>query len=592
MLDLFRAVMTDDEITAAGAEYRAAVTDLNGDVPLLPTTVTTKPLSEAFGVSDLKAHLPAMAEANRGRANCTAVNVGAMAEGQAIDSPAFKAAVDDVGFGTSVLIGPPPDGTTPVISPFNAKFEFENFLCRREVGDGLSGRDEVYFTAAARSDKHTQEPAYQSDEFEKVEQGDVRPFRSDQRLVFGGPAGAFVLVVVQVWEADHSPDEFYDKLMMALEAWLDQPFWVDLTLEILTAMSGVGGTIIGVIDSIIQVFVSLKECLREFFNNADDLSCERALLFDRHAMATLYHRKDTEWEFNGDGHHSLRVKYTGERPVLPTGTVQYVAMRADKVSAPVSLGWKSASPPTLAVFENQLRCFYTRPADDAVMWSTRDTHGVWSPPQPIGNWASIYKLTPAVFQNKLFMAHVGLDGTVWIAHYTRSNGWSQTTRIPEIQTSQAVALAADATWMYLMHRAADPGRSDLFWQSSTNGSAWTAAEWNNWQSLRAPSLAASGQSQWLVSLGTDGKNYVGKRPGSGRFNTKHIWSWGNDEAPTVVTTSNLWVAARADNGDIKFIKRGSTDDQWIEVTGAQVGAMPGEVALAYHDEALYAMYRR
>ena len=91
-------------------------------------------------------------------------------------------------------------------------------------------------------------------------------------MVFDGPAGEFVLVVVQLWEADRSPEEFYDKLMLALEAWLDRPFWMDLTMEIITAISGIGGTMIGTIDSIVQIFVSLKEALRDLFANADDLS--------------------------------------------------------------------------------------------------------------------------------------------------------------------------------------------------------------------------------------------------------------------------------------------------------------------------------
>jgi hypothetical protein len=52
-----------------------------------------------------------------------------------------------------VLTGPPPAGVDDS-ADYKAKFQLESFTCREEAGDGASGRDEIYWTVGARTDKY------------------------------------------------------------------------------------------------------------------------------------------------------------------------------------------------------------------------------------------------------------------------------------------------------------------------------------------------------------------------------------------------------------------------------------------------------
>ncbi|MEU7158889.1 hypothetical protein [Streptomyces chrestomyceticus] len=590
VLDVFGAVLSDAEILAAGREYRAAVRDL-GQVPLLPTVVTDTLPDRGFAVSDLMAHLPAMRQANKSRANCAQVDIGAVAAGEPLDSDAFNAAVGEVGFGVTALTGPPPATPAKENPAYNAKFEFESFTCLRPVGDGASGRDEIYFTAAARSDKDTDGGTYRSEEFGGVKEGHTRYFDNNRKVVFDGPAGVFTVVVVQTWEADHSGSEFYDKLMMALEAWLERPVWVEITMAIVTAVSGGLGAVVDAVDSFIQMFVSLKEVLRNLFENADDLSCERGFVFDRNAMVTLYNRGD-DWHFNGDGHHKVRVKYTGERPVFPTGALEYttIAGSTQAWSAPVAMGWESASSPALCSFRDELHCMYVRPGDRALMWSSL-TDGAWSKPVQVnGNYKTDYAPALAEFQGKLYMAHVALNGQLLVA------GWDGTTwtayNVPDAHATAAPGLDGRRDKMSVGFRNEN---GKVIRKYSNNGTAWQGSSVFPPETVGPVSLVAPGRNLWFAYLGPNGKpNVTIDRPDMEDLDLNVPDSWRDQQPGTPVLTYHkyrVWLASRHANGRIRVLN-GGDGEPWNEPADAAANAMEGEPALASHNGRLHVMYRR
>ncbi|MGW7328414.1 hypothetical protein ACWGIU_07335 [Streptomyces sp. NPDC054840] len=588
-LDLLCSVMSDAEVEAAGAEYRQALADL-GELPLLPTVVTSKPLTEGFSVQDFKAHVPAMVAAIKGRANCAAVDIDTLAAGGAIDSPAFTAAVEDTGFGSTVLCGALPEGDAiPDAPSYTAKLQFESFTCRKEVGDGASGRDEIYWTSGFRSDK-SEGGSYQSEEFGAVEKGDARDFNSSNKVVFNALAGEFVFGVVSVWEADHSNSEWYDKLHDALNEWLNQPIWVDIVLEF-GSFGKKADWVLAIVDVAIQLFVDLKEA----FRNKDDLSCERAIFMDRHALATMYHRKDSFWEFNGDGHHTLRVKYAGDKPKFPVGALEYVTVRADVPSVPVSLGWKSTAPAALAVFEGKLHCCYVRDSDnDALMWSVRDSDGSWAKPQQLHGIYSNHQPALTVFQGRLWLAHTNLSGRAHVMPYTTAGGWDYYNNhdVPGY-TNKAPALTPQGDQLRCAFRNADDGW--LLMRHANDGKHWFREDNWFWNMTEAPSMTTSADNAttWMVMRGNDGRNYLGVRPANAAFVSIYNWDWGNIEAPTITRGHQLWVAGRGSNGDLLLMTRRSTNNtDWRELPPIPVGAMRGEIAISVLDGALYAMYRR
>ncbi|WP_188304925.1 hypothetical protein [Streptomyces sp. CBMA123] len=598
VLDILGAVLTDQEIAAAGSEYRATVRDL-GEVPLLPPVVTAKPVAEGFGLADLIAHLPAMRQENAGRANCAQVDLAAVAAGQPVDSTAFTAALGDVGFGVTALTGPPPADPDRLNPTYKATFQFESFTCRRAVGDQGGGRDEIYFTAAARSDKTTG-GTYQSLEFGAVVEGDTRTFRADRKLVFEGPAGEFVVMLVQVWEADQSPSEWYDKLFTVLEAWLNRPIWVELTLTILKGITGVGGEIIDAVETVLQIFVSLKEVLRDLFQNGDDLSCERMFVFDRHALVTLYNRKDAVWEFNGDGHHSLQVKYTGDRPVFPFGALEYVTWDPVRStwSAPVTLGWESSSPAELCSFQGKLHCMYIRPGDRAVMWSVLED-GVWRVPvQVSNNWRSDYRPALAEHNGKLHAVVVALEGYLVTSHLN-GNSWPAVD--VKAESEDAPCLVRVDTKLRCLYRQ-PPGSlwevlylnfddSNGTWLHTGQGTGIKTHDQMGATDRLGHMVVAFRDSQQSGKLRLLYKDLAG-----GESTPQPIPSgWSTPDGPAIATNANntLWLAVRGGDGRIVAAQTNGDGGYWYnrhDVTHEPV--MAGQPTLAPHNGVMHLMYRR
>ncbi|WP_162952334.1 hypothetical protein [Streptomyces hundungensis] len=601
MLDILGAVMTDQEIAVAGSEYRAAVRDLGGEVSLLPPVGTAKPVAEEFGLTDLMAHLPAMREENSGRANCAQVGLAAVAAGQPVDNTAFTVALGDVGFGATALTGPPPADPDRLNPTYKAQFQFESFTCSRAVGDQWGGWDEIFFTAAARSDKTTG-GTYRSEEFGAVVEGHTRSFRADRKLVFDGPAAEFVVILVQVWEADQSPSDWYDKLFMALEAWLKRPIWVELTLTILKGITGVGGQIIDAVETVLQIFISLKEVLRGLFQNGDDLSCERMFLFDRHALGTLHSRKDTVWEFNGDGHHSLRVKYTGDRPVFPTGALEYVTWDPGLSiwSAPVTLGWESAAPPALCSFQGKLHCMYIRPGDRAVMWSVLED-GDWRVPVQVRNgWKSDYRPALAEYWGMLHAVHVALDGFLVVS---RLNGdsWTAVDRPINI-SSDAPCLVRAFDQLHCIYRSAFTGDPrDLYYLTYDYPSGkWLPHAKEIRSVFTNDQVGAAGQTyldHMVVAFHDRNQNgalrLMHRSTTETEFFVEAPPGWSTADDPGLASAPDgIWMAVRGDDGRIVAVRTTKRDHYYDKHDATHEPVMPGQPALANHSGVMHPMYRR
>ncbi|MGW7139342.1 hypothetical protein [Streptomyces xanthophaeus] len=599
LLDIMDAVMTVEETAVAAAEYRSAVEDL-GEVALLPKVVTGMPVAQGFTLDDFLAHLPVMQAENEGRDNCEIVDVSALAAGAPFDSERFQAAVNEFGFGASLLTGPPPDDASAEAASavYNARIEFEKFTCYREVGDGMNGRDEVFWSVAARSDKH-KAPIYDSEEFGAVTEGDVREFDADKKVVFDGPAGKFVTLGIYVWEADDSRDQWYDELHNGLRAWLNKPMWAQVISAFLP-----GPQALVILEGLAQVFTNLKEALRDLFENANDLSCERVILIDRNALVTLYHRRDALWHFNGDGHHGLQVAYTGDQPVFPTGALEYVTVRPDdgvSVGAPVSMGWESSSPPELCSFGGNLHCMYIRPGDRAVMWSVCED-GVWRAPVVARNgWRSDYR--PALAEhNGILHAVLVVDGELFSS---RLNGheWAPTERLHGQFATQAPSMAVWDSMLRCVFVKDDDNWNVCYMNFDDNAAggsgAWMFTAQATATKTREP-VAAAGARGYLWMAFRDRNQAGGLRlTYKERYDTNETdngvpTGWSTLDGPALTHLDHdIWMAVRRDRGQIR-VARTVGGGLWLDTTEiTNVRAMEGsQPALVAHDGVLYVMYQR
>ncbi|OKJ52709.1 hypothetical protein [Streptomyces sp. CB02261] len=597
LLDALGTILTDAELAAAGSEYRAAVSDL-GEVAVLPKVVTDKPVAQGFTVEDLKAHLPRIRAQNAGRANCAVVDLGAVSAGAPMDSPGFEAAVGDVGFGTTVVVGPPQveADTGPEYPAYSAKFQFESFTCRRAVGDQWGGRDEIYWTAGLRSDKHVA-PAYKSLEFGAVKEGQTRAFANIDKVVFDAEAAKFVAGTVMVWEADESPSAFYRALMGFIDAWMNKPVWMEITLGIITATPGAGyaGVVMDVMDYAFRIIVDLNEA----FRNDDDLSCQRTFFFDRNALVTMYNKRDFDWDFNGDGRHTLRVKYAGERPVFPTGALKYLTVDdgATFWSAPVSLGWRSASPASLVSFGGKLHCMYVRPGDRAVMWSSM-ANGVWAVPVRVNSWSSDFVPGLVAWRGRLYATVIALNGDVLLSTWAGSGtAWSTTIHLAgTAKSDRAASMSAKDDYIYATYYTYN-------WQGSYRGgqivyssdgqtwnqlSPWPAAH----KTAHRASMTTHGDRNWFAYREHDGVNSVAEMLGIVSDYVPPPSGWNTPEGPTLAThKGKVWLVVRGHSGHIHALNTPDRNSPWVRMPNADVGAMEGEPGVASHNGRLYAMYR-
>ncbi|MGW7018523.1 hypothetical protein ACWGGS_04070 [Streptomyces decoyicus] len=596
LLKALSDLMPQADVHACGQEYRSAVADL-GSLDIVPASVTSRSLSTGYTVTEFKERLPVIGREAVTLANAALVDPAVLATGQAIDTAEFKQGIREFGYGATVFNRPPqpPEERGRPVPGYRAKVEFDSFYVRRAVGDQWGGKDEIYWTVAAASDKH-KAPTYQSSEFGAIKKSDTRSFTGADRVVFDGQAGTHLGLHVAAWEADQSSSEWYDKLFEVLQEVVDGLHVTDLLNNFNPTFAG---DLLGYALEITKLFIFLKEYLR----NKDDLSCERMLFFDRHTLVTLFNRGRDTWEFNGEGHHSLRIRYTGQRPVFPAGALEYVTVTGSgiltRTSAPVALGWTSSAPPALASYDGKLHAAYIRPGDRAVMWSVLD-NGAWSEPVQVRYFGSDYAPALAVFKNKLYMAHTGMDGAVYVCSYAGSGPWSAETKLRDLHTERAPSLTVDGPnvpvvgeRLVVVHRSGSGAAHTMY---SRYGDDWSTLgnPGGRWSTADGPfSIAGFNDKIWYACRTANSHNHAGWYIPEGHYSGELAppSNWLTPDSPTItVHGGKLWLAARGTDSNLWLLH--TTGDTWQSAPTVPAGAMEGEPALASHNGKLHLMYRR
>ncbi len=564
--------------------------------------VTSRSASQPFTLEDWWAHQPKVRAENAGRANCATVDVASVTAGMPVDSPEFEAAMADVGFGATVVCGPPPEEPDEGDEnrSYRAGFELESFHCLRAVGDQWGSRDEIFWSVGARSDNDNG-TVYTSPEFGKMEEGKTQPFPPGA-TIFSGPTSNAVVVNVLVWEVDGSPGAWYSAVKNAMRAWLDKPLWMDLLGIAMGFVPLPGNTLaVDIAIELAQLFVDIIGMIR----NENDLSCERIIVFDRNALMSLYHRKNDTWTFNGDGWHSLRVKYIGDRPLFPAGAIDYVTVDSptSAVSTPISLGWRSAAPPALCSAGGKLHCLYIRPRDHAVMWAV-NSDGLWTRPVRVQSFPNS-QYRPAMAVNVLGQLHaaiVDMNGQIVISTYSsRDDTWSETTPARNRLTDRAPALTTFPAFIYgpkltLLNRQQNGSlgksrRLDGVWMPEDG-----PASVNYWKTAHAPSIARFKDHLWLAWASEGGYLHIAYIENSlyANYHTvdaPHSVSFA--DGPALATHDDtLWLAVRGSAGKLHLHPR--NQDGWDATNHkiVDVEAMLGEPTLASHAGQLYLAYRR
>ncbi|MFD9333136.1 hypothetical protein ACFWBF_01755 [Streptomyces sp. NPDC060028] len=607
LLTVLGTAVPQEEIGEWGRVYREAVIAQGDTIALVPRVIASRPVSEGFNFADLVGNWGPVVEEIMALPNTVAVSREELAAGRSGESAAFIAAMKaNGGLGISGFIRP---GGAPVgaasagaqdteggdgqsegrapLTAFRAKLELDSFYVHDSVGDAGGGRDEIYWTGSSASDLASG-PSYRSGEFGASSTGDTHVFPAGKRVFFEGQVRDGLGLVLYCMEADQSDDEWYDALMKELSNLSTALQALDFGNALIPGLPG--ADIIAIAGEAARMAVFLKEVLR----NHDDLSAERAIALDRYALAVLAYRGETSWHFNGNGHHELKVKYTGEKAPFPQGSLEYAIRTGTTWGAPIPMGWDSMTAPTLTTYNGKLYAFFVRPGDNAVMW-TRQEGGVWKKPERIGGDASVFAPAVVAAHGKLFYAHTGAGDALWWRTYTEAGGWTGATQFAGYKVVHAPSLAAYSNRVWLTVVDLD----GHLWLNTHDGSTWSKGYSDNlnWVVHHGVAMAADDGLLWRVVRGLDTAVYTSTSDGGSHYVDRGtVTRWSISHAPALTVHDNaLCIFFRHTDGSLRVSTRSSINVAWgdaLAVSG--VGAIkpldsPSAVS---HDGKLYVMYRR
>ncbi len=563
LVDALGTIMDEAELKAWGAAYRETVQSAAPGTLIVPKVVSDLPAAAGFAVADLERVLPQLSAEVAKAPNVCLLSLEDLATGREVEDPEFIEGMQACGFAVTGIARHPgagaarPADTTggggEALASWRVRLEMEEFHVVRAVGDQGGGRDEIYFTASS-SVGGGRGQTFVSEEFGAVKRGQTRSFTADKKVFLDQDAGPSGLVVssVQVWEADQSSSRWYDALQKSLNIAVE---------EIDTLLNNPIGMIVDptplpvtIAYEVAKVFIALMDTLR----NTDDLSCSATFVLTRDDMAVLHHQPELTWHFNGDGHHKLTVRYTGARPLYPTGSIEIVSRThgthpslAGEWSAPIPLGWKTTTAPAITALGSHVYAVFSRAGDNMLMWSRYDgaawttpltisstaasdrpsalavhnnrlhlmftggdsrirhawfNGGKWSRFQTVGTWESPFGPSLTELDGVLWSAHTGLDNHLHLSAYVADTWNTPTVLDDSFGANSGPALGTYLGSLTVHHRLRDD--RVVYRYSSTPGQSpggWSTTVRDDWRTRSALTEHRAGRDTWLAHRGTDGR---------------------------------------------------------------------------------------
>lgn len=459
----------------------------------------------------------------------------------------------------------------------------DRFYVRRAVGDQGGGKDEIYWTAATGVGDPAHGTTFTSEKFDEVKATHTRSFQAGRRVSFDGPCRGFVGTTINCWEADQSNAAWFGELRKALLKAIDH---IDRALELAEDIRAIKiPTWASVAWEIAKTFVVFMEV----FRNYDDLSCSRTIGLGEQDLAVLSHRGQDTWHFNGDGHHELTVKYSGDKVPFPVGTLEYAVHTGNGWSSPVPLPFKSMTAPALASYDGKLYAAFVRP-DRRAMW-TRLEGQVWREPQPFGVDTTYYAPALGVVRGKLYYAVTGEDRALYTRSFTETEDWSGWTKLYGFSDkAPMLGFGGDRLWLTFVGV-----EGDVFSYDQT-GDGWSGHHASNlpWVTDRPVACADSATMTWRVCRGTGGRVHTATHTSNRNWvNRGEIRTWTTPNGVALAKHgSNLWIFLRDGEG---YLRAATYASQWGEthyVSGQKAIALMDEPTAASHAGKLYVMYRR
>ncbi|MFD8867068.1 hypothetical protein ACFV1F_22380 [Streptomyces sp. NPDC059590] len=300
MLSLLRRVASEEEVREFGRVFKEEESSARA-ARVFPAVLTARGVEEGYAFADLVADLPALREQIAGQPNLNLVDLDRLPEGAPQDSPEFVQGLADYGHGVTVITASDhrDAGGGEAAALSNVKVELKYFKCYRESNE--VGRDELYWALMAASDTGAKLKSV-TREYGGVSSGDVEDFDAGT-LLFHNTMQDFLTTHITLWEADHSPGGWYEKLHESIAT------ISDLLFEMADKLAQYGGhfpvpeyhDLIDYMEVAGMIAMAIAGLIK-LFTNHDDEVASRTIVMDRAALrAAISDQYPFGWDFNGGG---------------------------------------------------------------------------------------------------------------------------------------------------------------------------------------------------------------------------------------------------------------------------------------------------
>ncbi|MGW7199125.1 hypothetical protein [Streptomyces chryseus] len=296
------------------------------------------------------------------------------------------------------------------------------------------------------------------------------------------------------------------------------------------------------------------------------------------------------------------MKYSCDKVPFPVGALEYVLRSGNEWSAPVTLPWKSITPPALASYRGKLYAAFVRaaPDDKAVMW-TRLDNGVWRKPERIGGDNSYHAPALGVAHGKLYYAVTGMNNALYFRTFTETGGWSAPEKRHEAERpdkAPSMTPFREGMWMTYVKNDGIP------YLNIHDGNRWHGSHQDNiwWITDDPVGMGTWGGYVWRVMRKADNTIYLSRHPEDGNWeNLGQIPNWLTSHGMALAPHGQrLSLLLRGMDGYLRAASYSSlpiyyTPALWSapeRVGGDQPVKLMDEPAAASHNGKLYIMYRR
>ncbi|WP_411130189.1 phosphatidylinositol-specific phospholipase C [Streptomyces sp. x-19] len=236
--------------------------------------------------------------------------------------------------------------------------------------------------------------------------------------------------------------------------------------------------------------------------------------------------------------------------------------------------WRTEYTPAIASYNGSLHAVFCD-SENKLMWTSYNGTS-WTTPQQIRDFRSQAQPALAVWQNKLFCAHLGMDDpSVYVNYYAKYDNyqdWHEAQRTPLTSfTGPALVALSDGLNVVAPRLLSLSPTRIYIYRVGGDGNLWgtetAVLDVQNFfpKTVRSPAACYTGERLRMALTETDDEILIGTLLDKGTWDHRSTqgesWHWRTDSGPAMTTDgSKMWLAHRGGAGYIHVSEGTPTPD--------------------------------